>query len=214
MTQNTNIEKQFKTPLGIVRCGLNCEGYDPLVETKNYQNGKAEIFKTAAHSVEFIEFKISLPLYTGDTVTDSSGWIFRIEKTSDTNEDINTYCLLDTSIDPIDFNLTSGQYLTAIEADNNEWILHIGTEDGEMLYLRAAEDDWFPKRFEHELEFFYKITTSKRNGFVTKIPALNEGERFYIHYLTAYDKKDEKKINTLLAVDAPKRELKNCIGYI
>ena len=32
----------------------------------------------------------------------------------------------------------------------------------------------------------------KQNGFVTKVPELNEGEKLHIHYLTAYDKRDEK----------------------
>lgn len=59
---------------------------------------------------------------------------------------------------------------------------------------------------------YQSMTEMKQNGFVTKIPELNKGEKLYIQYLTAYDKRDKEKVNTWLGVDESKRNLENLIG--
>lgn len=210
-TQKTDIKRAFRTPLGVVRCGLVCNGKDSFIEMKKYENGSSEIFKTDGHKIEIVSFKIRVPLYNGDTVTDSFGWIFRIEKTNNINETIETYCLLDKISNEINLGPNSGENLDAIEAYNNDWILHIGTEDGEILNSRAENDDWFPTRLINKVDFYQSITEMKQNGFLTKIPELNKGEKIHIQYLTAYDKKGEQKVNTWLAVDEFKRKLENWI---
>ncbi|MFM1998499.1 MAG: hypothetical protein RL204_446 [Bacteroidota bacterium] len=211
-TQTTDIKREFITPLGVVRCGLICNRQDGAFETKRYENGSSEIFKTDGHKIEIVSFKIRVPLYNGDNLTDGFGWIFRIEKTADINEKIETYCLLEKGSDEIAFDTATGENLEAIQADSNEWTLHIGTEDGEILNSRAENDDWFPPRLKNKVDLYHSITEMKQNGFVTNIPSLNKGEKIHIQYLTAYDKKDEHKVNTWLAVDEFKGKLENWIG--
>lgn len=211
-TQTTDIKREFKTPLGVVQCGLICNGIDGSIETKKYKNGSSEIFNTDGHKIEIVSFKIRVPLYNGDTLTDSFGWIFRIEKTADIDEKVETYCLLDNIKNEIAFNTATGEHLDAIQADSKEWTLHIGTEDGEILNSRAENNDWFPQRIKNKVDFYQTITEMKQNGFVTKIPNLIIGENIHIQYLTAYDKKDEQKTNTWLAVDEFKRNLEYWIG--
>ena len=48
--------------------------------------------------------------------------------------------------------------------------MHVGTEDGEILNLRAENDDWIPPRLKNKVDFYQSITEMKQNGFVTKIP--------------------------------------------
>lgn len=211
-TRATDIKREFKTPLGVVRCGLICSGQENAVEIKKYENGRSEIFKTDGHKIEIVSFKVRVPLYNGDTLTDSFGWIFRIEKTADIYEQIETYCLLDKNNNEVTFDTATGEHLDAIQAYNNEWTLHIGTEDGEVLNSRAENDDWFPVRLKNKVDFYQSITEMNQNGFVTKIPDLNKGEKIHIQYLTAYDKRDEQKVNTWLAVDEIKRKLESWIG--
>jgi len=211
-TQMTDIKREFKTPLGVVSCGINCNLQDNTIETRKYNNGNSEIFKTDGHKIELVSFKIRVPLYNGNTLTDSFGWIFRIEKTADFDEKIETHCLLDKINDEVIFDTASGEHLDAIQADSKEWTLHIGTEDGEILSTRAENDDWFPPRLKNKVDFYHSISEMKQNGFVTKIPVLKKGEKIHIQYLVAYDKKDEQKVNTWLAVDEFKRKLENWIG--
>ena len=213
MTEFTkNIEKQFETPLGTIRCGIISDGFEKTFDIQKYENGNSEIFKTIGHKVEIIIFKIRLPLYNGDILTDSFGCIFRIVKTADIDEKIETYCLLDKYKDDVEFDVASGEHLDAILAENNEWNLHIGTEDGEGLNSRAENKNWFPARLKSNLNLENSITEMKENGFVTKIPSLDKNEKIHIQFLTAYDRKDEKKINTWLAVDETKQNLENWIG--
>jgi hypothetical protein len=211
-TKTTKIERQFWTPLGVVLCGLVCNRIDSQIETVNYENGSSEIFNTDGHKIEIVSFKIRVPLYNGDTLTDWFGWIYRIQKLRETNETIETYCLLDKISNEIMLGPSSGENLDAIEAYNDEWTLHIGTEDGETLNSRAENDDWFPPRLKNKVDFYESITEMKKNGFVTKIPELKKGEKIHIQYLTAYDKKDEQKVNTWDAVNEFKRNLENWIG--
>ncbi len=173
-TQTTDIKREFKTPLGVVRSGLICNRQNSFVETKKYENGSSEIFKTEGHKIEIVSFKIRVPLYNGGTLTDSFGWIFRIEKAADIDEKVETYCLLDKINDEITFDTATGEHLDAIQADGKEWTLHIGTEDGEVLNLRAENNDWFPLRLKNKVDFYQSITKMKQNGFVTKIPVTKE----------------------------------------
>lgn len=212
MTETTKIEQEFRTPLGVVCCGFFCSGTNRPIETKKYENGSSETFITIGHKIELVSFKIRVPLYNGETLTDSSGWIFRIEKTTNIAEKIETYCLLDKSNNKISFDTATGEHLDAIEANSNEWTLHIGTEDGEILNSRAEDDDWFPTRLKNKVDFYQSISEIQQNGFITKIPDLNNGEKIHIQYLTAYDKRNEQKVNTWLAVDEFKRKLENWIG--
>jgi hypothetical protein len=209
---DNKIEQEFKTPLGIVRCGLTCARIDTAIETRKYENGSSEIFYSKGHKIELISFKISVPLYNGDHLTDSMGWIFRIEKVADINDKIETYCLLENNSNDIIFGTATGEHLDAVEAYNSEWTLHIGTEDGEIMNSKAGNEDWFPLRLKDTIDFYQSITEVKQNGFITKIPELDLGEKIHIQYLSAYDKKDEEKINTWLAVDETKRNLENWIG--
>jgi hypothetical protein len=211
-TQSDNIEREFSTPLGIVRCGFFCTPNIKAVNTNTYEKGSSEIYKTDGYKIEIISFKIKVPLYNGETLTDSLGWIFRIEKMTDFEEEIEIYCLLDKINDEVTYDIATGEHLDAIQVYNNEWTLHIGTEDGEILNSRADNKDWFPSRLKNKVDIYESITEMKKNGFITKLPDLNKGERIHIQYLTAYDKKNDQKVNTWLAVDILKKDIENWIG--
>lgn len=154
MTQTTPIERKYQTPIGLIRCGLIADFInDNSIQTKNYEHGTSELFKTTSHQIELVEFKIRMPLYNGDTVTDTLGWIWRIEKLTDEQEQLETYCLLDKLSEQIKFDTATGEHLDAIEAYNDDWTLHIGTEDGEVMNSRAADNDWFPSRLRNTVDF-------------------------------------------------------------
>jgi len=213
--KNRLINKIFETPLGQVACGLNSD----CSETENvgeyeYGNGKSVTYKTSGYRIELVEFKIRQPLYNGETVTDSNGWIWRIEKIRGSNEKLKLSCVLTDYLDNVTFDTATGKYLDAIEATNGEWVLHIGTEDGELMNSRAESNDWFPERLRNKINFYQSITSLLKEGFETEIPTLKVGEQIHIHYLTAYDKQNRESVNTWLAVDEFKEKLENWIGII
>ena len=210
---NPIINRTFKTPIGQVACQLTGDFSDiEKIGTKNYENGSSVSYCTSGHRIELIEFKIKQPLYNGETVKDSNGWIWRIEKIHDFNEKLKLSSVLTDYPDNLFFDTASGEHLDAIEASDEEWTLHIGTEDGEILNSRAKSNDWFPQRLENKVDFYQSITKMLKEGFETEIPELRVGEQIHIQFLCAYDKKNPESVNTWLAVDEFKRKLENWIG--
>lgn len=213
MTQTNIITRTFETPLGNVICGLvtDCTSLH-LIGHNTYENGKSHIFETVGHRIEIIEFKIRQPLYNGETVADSFGWFWKTKKRSGESESLEIFCLFENPVEKVKFDTACGESLDAIEVYNENWSLHIGTEDGEALNYRAKNDDEFPARLENKVDFYNSITKMQENGFRTSIPNLNEGENLHLQYLTAYDKRNIESVNTWLAVDQDKRKLENWIG--
>lgn len=211
MTQTIIIVKTFETPLGNVVCSLlsDCNKLN-LIGHNTYENGNSEIFATAGYQIELIEFKIRQPLNNEETVTDSFGWVWKIKKMNNENELLEIRCLFQKPIGRVEFDTACGECLDAIEVFNENWILHIGTEDGEVLNSRAKNEYGFPARLENKIDFYNSITKMKKNGLRTEIPQLNKDEFLHLQYLTAYDKRNEK-VNTWLAVDQDKRRLENWI---
>ena len=210
---NALIEQTFETPIGKMLCGLksNCSEVK-FASHRNYENGNSEMFETAAHRIELITFKIRQPLYNGGKVTDSQGWIWNIEKTKEIRENIEIYCHFEQTVGQVEFDSACGENLDAIEIFNNDWTVHIGTEDGEALSERAKNKDDFPSRLADKVDFYNSITQMQQKGLFTEVPELEKTEKLYLQYLTAYDKRDTTKINTWLAVDEFKRKLESWIG--
>lgn len=207
------IERSFPTPVGVVNCGLSSnKNIIKITDNVTYDNGKSIVFQTLAHIIEVITFKSRLPLYNGQSVTDREGWIWRITKNELEKEILELHCLLTDFPTGIQLGGDPGEHLDAISANNNDWMLHIGTEDGEVMHFRALNDDGMPSRFMDSLGFSQSFTSMQLNGMITNVPELIIGEKVHFHYLTAYDKYEERTVNTWLAVDEFKHKLENWIG--
>ena len=207
------IDRKFETPLGQVICGLSAYSSNiQSIGVKEYENGKSESYSIGGYCIELIEFKIRQPLYNGETVKDSNGWIWRIEKTNESTDNLKLSCVLTDYSENVDFDTATGEHLDAIEARDNVWTLHIGTEDGEILNSRAESNDWFPERLKNKVDFYQSITNMLKEGFETEIPELKVGEQIHIQFLCAFDQTNSESVKTWLAVDEFKRKLENWIG--
>jgi len=208
---NHLVRRKFETKLGIIECELMSDKSDLIsIGKEKYENGNSDKYQTEGHHIELIECQVR----THEVVKDSKGWLFRITKINQKPETLKIKCQLKNPNEDIEFDTASGEHLDAIEGYNQEWQLHIGTEDGEVMYARAEKNDWFPERLRHKVNFYESITQylEGNRGFQTEIPKLEEKEKIYIHYLTAIDLKDDRNINCWNAVDSFKRNLENWIG--
>jgi hypothetical protein len=206
-------ENLFETPLGKVTCGMKTsEGYCDIIAETSYEHGHSQTIVTRSHNIEFITFKLKLPLYNSEMVADSMGWLWRISKCSPHDESIQLHCLLNDYKDNTEFGISPGEHLDAVEVNDKHWVLHIGTEDGEIMHERALQGDGMPLRFKDDLSFHLSFHKLVHNGFTTAIPKLNQGENIHFHYLSAFDKRNRESVNTWLAVDSFKRQLENWIG--
>ncbi len=211
--RNTLINRKFHTPVGIISCNLNSNfTFLELQNSGTYENGTYERFKTSAHDIELIEFKAKQPFYNGETITDSKCWIWRIEKVKEISENLKLKIAVSDCPKNVEFDFASGENLDAFEITNNEWKLHIGTEDGEILNYRAENDDSFPIRLLNTKNHWQEITELNKSSILTNVPELKIGEKIHLQYLTAFDKQNTETINTWVAVDEHKSELEKWIG--
>ncbi len=207
-------ENSFFTPFGTVTCGISSfQNFYEVTGENEYEHGQSISFNTRSYNVEFVTFKRKLPLYNGKTVEDTFGWLWRINKVSADEESIQLHCLLkehdkDAQLSGAD----CGEHLDAVMIENGTFVLHIGTEDGEIMHSRALLGDGMPLRLKNSLNFHHSFHQLHPNGFTTAIPSLAVGESIHFHYLSAFNKKNENSINTWLAVDAFKRDLENWVG--
>jgi hypothetical protein len=208
---------RINTPMGTVNCGLkgnpsSCEPTGPYY----YDNGFSSIINMPNYKVEIFNFELPKPQDSSDYITGLHGWLWRIEKLTDAKEPLELYCKFTSSKGAgVSYSTACGESLDAIEVYNQDWILHIGTEDGETMQSRAINDDGMPPRFKESLNFHTSFTMMKRTGLLTAIPHLNQGEHFHMHYLAAYGKQHEELNGfgpTWSAVDVAKRKIENWIG--
>jgi hypothetical protein len=206
-------EDFFVTPLGTIKCGLSgTEGYVNIIDETNYEHGQSQTIATRSHRIELVTFKRRLPLYNGESVADSMGWLWRIEKISSQFDPIQLFCQLTDYNKNVEFGSSPGEHLDSVEINNDVWVLHIGVEDGEIIQHRASQNDGMPSRLMDSYGFYNSLHQLQREGFVTPIPDLNEGEHIHLHYLTAFDEKNRESVNTWLAVDLFKRDIENWVG--
>ena len=208
---NQLIKKELVTKIGVIECELISDktGLTSIGKEK-YENGESEKYETEGHQIELIEFKSR----THNLVKDSKCWIFRITKLNDKKEKLRIKCKLTNPKDDVEFDTASGEHLDAIEGNNQDWKIHIGTENGERMNSRAELDDWFPERLKDKVNFHESLTSYLKGntGLQTEIPALEMNEKLHVQYLSALDVRNEENINCWTAVDYSKRNLESWIG--
>ncbi|WP_417800553.1 hypothetical protein [Tenacibaculum sp.] len=211
--KNTLINRIFDTPLGIISCSLKSNfSFIESQKTGQYKNGTYEKLKTSAFDIELIEFKVKQPNYLGEIVSDSKCWIWRIIKAKDIFENLEIKVSVSDYPKNAEFDFASGENLDAFEITNDQWKLHIGTEDGEILNYRAENNDWFPTRLINTKKHWQEITELNKSSIQTSVPELKINEKIHLQYLTAFDKQNTETINTWVAVDEHKSELEKWIG--
>lgn len=209
---NILIEKNYGTPLGKVYSRLFSSNTNiKKFKNKSYKNGISEFFETDEFLIELVEFKIRKPLYNGSIISDSKGYIWRVERLHKGDEYLEIICGIEPTSDSIKLNADGGECLDAICAESNDWILHIGTQDAECMKSNQ-ESNWFPERLIKSISLENPLTNINDNKVITQIPLILADERLYIHYLIAYKEFNVDDVSTWLAVEATKENLENWIG--
>lgn len=203
--------KSFSTAIGNVVLRINSDISSSVkVESTSYSNGSADLFTTTGHTIELFQF--TLP--NDQHLTNSCGWLIRLKKIESTPELVRLEVFLSESVEKLEFGSASGEHLDAISASGQGCLLHIGTEDGEILNSRAYRDDWFPEHLKDVVNLERSITTYKNDyrGVETQTPIMNIGDKLSLQYLVAIEKKSGDKIDSWLAVDMFKRDIENHLG--
>ena len=201
----TILKDTFETNLGEIELSINSE-FETEYLIKGNLNVENENYKIEIVAIDLRE--IELPKHM--KIENSKGWRIYIEKKSEKSENLNIICKLKTKNSEINWDYNSGENLDAVEIENDTEMLHIGTEDGEIMKLRAESNNWFPIRLKNEISLEKPITNYVDFGFESIIPNLEINEKLYLHFLIAtrkIEKNDKENISTWVAVDRSKKEL-------
>lgn len=139
----------------------------------------------------------------------SAAWGFYCGKRNTTAEQLTFTIGLDAPEATLEIGSAGGQWLTAIELASPTDQLHIGTQDEDWLASEAAAGTWVPRRLAAPLATYSLLVTSiEPSGLKTLLPALQEKEQFYFHYILAESARrksveypDEWDISTWFCVD-------------
>jgi len=113
--------RTFNTPLGIISCDLHSNRKSiELQNSGTYENGTFERFKTSAHDIELIEFKVKQPFHNGETIKDSKCWIWRIEKIKEISENLELKVTITDFPKNSEFDFASGENLDAFAIENSK----------------------------------------------------------------------------------------------
>ncbi len=196
----------FETNLGEIELSIKSEY---AIQYSDKDNLKVE---TENHKIEVLVIDLKELEFTEEMkIENSKGWRIYIEKKSDKSEKLYVTCKLLNRTSENTWCYNSGENLDAVEIENRKELLHIGTEDGELMKWRAENNDWFPIRLKNEISLEKPISKYIDFGFESIIPNLEINEKLYLHFLVATRKKTEKNDNenmsTWIAVDKSKKEL-------
>lgn len=223
---NEIISNDFKTPLGTVQSIIKTDLLAPITNPNNFEaltSGHRIILETFELDNDWLPNKMNIET--------SYGWRWFIEKTNSTKENLFLYCNLKEPVPELNWGIDTGERLDALYIQNQNKILHIGTEDTDSHQERAFNGDWMPKRFEERLTmrrpkkwlqrfygnyWIWNFVECIDFGFKIYIPDLYKGEKIYFHYLIATNtikrseiNPDEEDISTWYAVGQSKYFLDN-----
>jgi hypothetical protein len=203
---STILSDTFETNLGEIELSIKSEY---AIQYSDKDNLKVE---TENHKIEVLIIDLKELEFTEDMkIENSKGWRIYIEKKSEKSEKLYVTCKLLNRTSENTWCYNSGENLDAVEIENRKELLHIGTEDGELMKCRAENNDWFPIRLKNEISLEKPISKYIDFGFESIIPNLEINEKLYLHFLVATGKKTEKNDNenmsTWIAVDKSKKEL-------
>ena len=134
----------FQTEIGIISSYLESD-ITNSPEISQFEN--SILLKTKGHLIQLFEFKLSTTwIPTTMSFEDSMGWIWKIDKINNVKEQLFLYCVVANPSQSLISTPSTGEWLNALEIENQSKVLHIGTEDSESLYYRAETSNCMPKR--------------------------------------------------------------------
>jgi hypothetical protein len=216
----------FSSRLGVVRSSLFIRTEEAFQgRSENHARGTRSTFTTAGHFIEMYSFGLATDWLTDAdmSVEGSRGWVWMITKINPLKERLKIETKLMEPAPDVVSEPQSGEFLDAVVIENENEQLTIGTEDNEIMQVRAAENDWMPERLNKTLKLWEPgqvlFTNYSKFGFDTQVPDLLENEKVYFHFLCAFNSRKksidypgEDDISTWYAVDQPKKNILKWLG--
>ena len=202
----TLLKDDFKTNIGTISTWIESRDTNNVLSKDDY------IFKSKGLEITLQSTTLDIKEIPQFMQFETSHvWRWFIRKINSDSEELSIYCkLIDPSSD-CKWEGNPGEHLEAIEIENQDNHLHIGTEDGDIMKNRAEKSDWMPNRFKDKLGSYQSFTEYIDFGFKIQVPNLDINEEIYFHFLVAtniikpsVEYPNERDVSTWYGVDRSK----------
>ncbi len=193
------LDPAIHTPLGTIRLGLSLSDH-PLVLTHSHNlknEGRIYTYNNQSLECELFIVQINPELPEHLRVEECWGAVFRIRPQTDETIHQCTFSAHWTQdYSWNDCGWDTGENLEALQYRNQEYQLHLGTQDRDMLQFRRDQQDQIPQTF----AINDTIWGSDR-GLSVPMTLIQADEICQIHFVIAWNKQLPDDISTWLAVD-------------
>lgn len=209
------LEERYESALGEI--GLRLHSETDFVQVEH--RGRETYVLTSGHELLIQRGSLPAPWLpewrpAGLPIA-SAAWGFYCWKRNTVAEQLTFAIGLNAPSASVEVGGATGQWLTAVELANSANQLHIGTQDEAWFASEAAVGAWVPRRLAQPLAAYSLLVTSiEPTGLKTLLPALQEKEQFYFHYILAesirvrsVEYPDEWDESTWFCVDQPRQRM-------
>ncbi|WP_339307401.1 hypothetical protein NST33_07555 [Paenibacillus sp. FSL L8-0435] len=107
-----------------------------------------------------------------------------------------------------DYGSDTGENLEAVEYENEQYRLHIGTQEEPLIMGKRNQGDMIPKSLALNSAFEkYSFVLHSDQGIEVSMTEIDSHQICQVHFLIAWKRKIEEDISTWLAVDQPTKEI-------
>lgn len=201
----------ISTPLGTIEFLLfvSNEYYFPTQCSRLKQGGFFYQYRYETFDCELVICKPKLDFASQQAVEECWGAVFRIKPHR--NHSVDT-CRFSACWQEghrwEDYGFNTGEDLEAIEYENKNYRLHLGTQDIPLLMARRDQGDMIPKSLILNTDCEkYGFITSSDQGIEVPMTTMDSKETCQIHFVIAWNRKIEEDVSTWLAVDLTSKQI-------
>ena len=212
LIQGTDLIKpSIYTPLGTIKLSLAASGecYLPTHCSQLKHGGLLYQYYYDSFDCELVLCNLNHNLSSPQEVDECWGAVFRIKPNA--YHQIST-CSFSASWKEgyswEDHGADTGENLEAVEYENEQYRLHIGTQEKPLIMRKRNQGDMIPKFLALNSDFEkYSSVLHSDQGVEVPMIQMDSREICQVHFLIAWKRKIEGDISTWLAVDQPTKEI-------
>ncbi|WP_339240552.1 hypothetical protein MKX40_07610 [Paenibacillus sp. FSL R5-0517] len=203
------VKPSIYTPLGTIEISLvvSSEYYLPNQCSQLKHGGSLNQYYYDSFDCELVLCNLNHSHASHQEVEGYWGAVFRIKP--NTNHQIITCSVSASWKEGYNWEVygaDTGENLEAVEYENEQYHLHIGTQDAPLIMGKRKQCDMNTKSLDLD-SVRYSIVLPTDQGIEISMAHMDSHEIYQVHFLIAWNRKIEEDISTWLAVDQPTKEI-------
>ncbi|PWW45496.1 MULTISPECIES: hypothetical protein [Paenibacillus] len=208
---NDLVKPSIYTPLGTIEFSLavTSECYLPTHGSQLKHGGSLYQYYYDSFNCELVLCNLNHNLSSYQEVDECWGAVFRIRPNTHYRISKCSFSALwKAGYSWEDYGSDTGENLEAVEYANEQYRLHIGTQEEPLIMGKRNQGDMSPKSLDLDSDSEkYSFVLHSDQGIEVPVIQMDSHEICQVHFLIAWKRKIEEDISTWLAVDQPTKEI-------